>query len=333
MVVRNEGPFIARCLDRLLGQDYPHDRMEIVIADGGSDDNTREVLAEYQQKHPMIRVYDNPNRIAASGLNVTIDHATGELLVRVDGHAEVADDFVSQAVRLMQEHPEAWSGGGPIVHAGTNRFGEAVAIAMSHPCGVGLATHRFPNYEGYVESAQFPTFRRWIFDRIGKFDESLVRTEDDELAYRITQAGGKIYVSPRIRYVYYVRDRIDRLFRQYFQYSFWRIPVIRKHKRPTTLRQVVPPLFFLTMIVLAIVGAVLRQPIVALALPAIYVTTLLAIAVTVIPRKGFAVASLVPFALATMHVAYALGISYGVWAMLFRKGAWDPAGSMSALSR
>ncbi len=117
-----------------------------------------------------------------------------------------------------------------------------------------MATHRFPNYEGYVEGAHFPTFRKWIFDRIGKFDENLVRTEDDEFNYRITQAGGKIYVSPRVRYVYYVRDRLGKLFRQYFQYSFWRIPVIRKHKKPTTLRQIVPPLFFLAMFVLAAVG-------------------------------------------------------------------------------
>ena len=213
---------------------------------------------------------DNPKRIVASGLNVAIERAQGELIMRIDGHGEVATDFVSQVVRLMDEHPEAWSGGGPIVHAGTNRFGEAVAVAMSHPLGVGLATHRFPNYEGYVEGAHFPTFRKWIFDRIGKFDEQLVRTEDDEFNYRIAQAGGKIYVSPRVRYVYYVRDALGKLFRQYFQYSFWRIPVVRKHKKPTTLRQIVPPLFFLAMFVLAVVGAWLRQPLVALALPAIY---------------------------------------------------------------
>ena len=254
MIVRNKGPFIARSLEQVLAQDYPRDRMEIIVADGMSDDNTRTVLAEYRAKYPFIQVVDNPKRIVASGLNVAIKHSRGELIMRIDGHGEVATDFASQVVRLMDEHPEAWSGGGPIVHAGTNRFGEAVAVAMSHPLGVGLATHRFPNYEGYVEGAHFPTFRKWIFDRIGNFDEDLVRTEDDEFNYRIAQAGGKIYVSPRVRYVYYVRDRLGKLFRQYVQYSFWRIPVVRKHKKPTTLRQVVPPLFFLTMFVLLAVG-------------------------------------------------------------------------------
>ncbi len=199
LVVRNEGPFIARCLDQVLAQDYPHDRMEVIVADGMSDDNTRAVLAEYGARHSFIQTVDNPRRIVASGLNIAIDHARGELIVRIDGHGEVATDFVTQNVRLMDEHPECWSAGGPIVHAGTNRFGEAVAVAMSHPMGVGLATHRFPNYEGYVEGAHFPTFRKWIFERIGNFDESLVRTEDDEFNYRITQAGGKIYISPRVR--------------------------------------------------------------------------------------------------------------------------------------
>jgi GT2 family glycosyltransferase len=333
MAVRNEGPFIALCLDQLLAQDYPRDQMEIIVADGMSDDNTRAVLAQYGAKYPLIQVVDNPKRIVAPGLNIAIARARGELIVRLDGHCEVASDFVSQAVRLMDEHPECWSAGGPIVHAGTNRFGEAVAVAMSHPLGVGLATHRFPNYEGYVEGAQFPTFRKWIFERIGNFDEQLVRTEDDELNYRITQAGGKIYVSPRVRYVYYVRDRLGKLFRQYFQYSFWRIPVIRKHKKPTTLRQMVPPLFFLTMFVLLAVGAWMRQPLVALALPVVYLSALIAVGISVVPRKGLAVGCLVPVALATIHFAYALGIAYGLFAVFFYPRAWDQSGSMSALSR
>jgi succinoglycan biosynthesis protein ExoA len=333
MVVRNEASFIARSLEQVLAQDYPREQMEIIVADGLSDDGTRDVLAQYQAQYPFIQVVDNPGRIVASGLNVAIDRAAGELIVRIDGHGQVATDFVSQVVQLMEDHPEAWSGGGPIVHAGTNRFGEAVAVAMSHPMGVGLATHRFPDYEGYVEGAHFPTFRKWIFDRIGKFDEGLVRTEDDEFNYRITQAGGKIFVSPRVRYVYFVRDRLGKLFRQYFQYSFWRIPVIRKHKKPTTLRQVVPPLFFLAVVVLAVLGIWLGQPLVALALPAVYLGALGLVAISVIPRKGLAVALLVPLALATIHFAYALGIAYGAWAAVFHKRAWDQTGTMSALNR
>ena len=136
-----------------------------------------------------------------------------------------------------------------------------------------------------------------------------------------------------MRYVYYVRETLSKLFRQYVQYSFWRIPVVRKHKKPTTLRQMVPPLFFLTVFVLAVVGAWLRQPLVALALPAIYLLALIGVGISVVPRKGLAVGCLVPVALATIHFAYALGIAYGLFALMFRPHAWDQSGSMSMLNR
>ena len=334
MVVRNEASFMARALELVLAQDYPRDRMEIIVADGLSDDGTRDVLAEYQARYPFIQVVDNPGRIVASGLNVAIDRAQGELIVRIDGHGQVATDFVSQVVQLMDEHPEAWCAGGPIVHAGTNLFGEAVAVAMSHPLGVGLATHRFEDYEGYVEGAHFPTFRKWIFDRIGKFDEGLVRTEDDEFNYRIAQAGGKVYVSPRVRYVYYVRDRLGKLFRQYFQYSFWRIPVIKKHKKPTTLGRWFRPCSFWRCSCCWCVGIWLRQPWIALALPAIYLAALIAGRhFGRFRARAWPLPRLVPLAVATMHFAYALGIAYGAWAAMFYPKAWDQTGSMSTLNR
>jgi glycosyltransferase involved in cell wall biosynthesis len=331
--VRNEAGFIQRALDQILAQDYPADRLEIIVADGMSDDGTREILKRYTERYERIKMVDNPSRITPSALNVAIAAATGDVITRIDGHCEVAADFIRQNVLLLAEHPEAWVVGGPIVHAGKNRFGKAVAVAMAHPAGVGMATHRFSNFEGYVEGAQFPTFRRWVFDRVGTFDEQLVRNQDDELNYRITQAGGRSYISPRVKYVYYVRGRIGQLFKQYFHYSFWRIPVLRKHKKPTTPRQLVPPLFFLAVIVLAIVGTALRQPLLALALPAVYLAALITIAASVIPRQGQAVAALVPVAMATMHFAYAAGIAYGLWALAFHRRAWDPGSHMTTISR
>ncbi len=333
MPLYNEGPFIARSLEQVLAQDYPADRIEIIVADGMSNDKTREIVAEYQRRYPQISMVDNPSRFRAAGLNLAIAKSKGDVIICVDGHCEVATDFVRQDVELLGEHPEAWCVGGPTVHTGTNVFSKAVAIAMSHPFGVGTATHRFANFEGYGEGAQFAAFRRWVFDRIGFFDEVMVRTEDDELNYRMSQAGGKTYLSPRVQYKYYVRDTFQKLFQQYVQYSFWRIPVMRKHKRPTTVRQIVPPLFFLTMLVLLACGLVLRQPLVALALPVLYIGALLAIGILSIPKVGLKVAALVPVAMATMHAAYALGIAYGLFAALFRPQAFDPSGSMSQQKR
>src|SRR5262249_23130676 len=246
-------------------------------------------------RFPQIKLVDNPQRVTPSGLNAAIAIAKGEIISRIDGHCEVASDFVRQNVQLLQDHPEAWAVGGPMMHVGKGMLGAAgaVALAMSHPAGVGMARHRFPDFEGYADTAQFPAFRSWVFDRIGMFDEKLVRTEDDEFNYRIVQAGGRIFISPQVRYVYYVRNRLGNLFTQYFQYSFWRIPVIRKHKRPTTVRQVVPLLFFLTILILLITGIWLRQPLIALGLPVAYVITLVIVAMSVIRLKGPLVATLV----------------------------------------
>ena len=255
------------------------------------------------------------------------------MIVRIDGHALIASDFLRQNIALLAEHPEAWSVGGPIRHAATTTFGKAVGVAMSHPLGVGNARHRYPDYEGYIEGAQFPAIRRWVFDRIGMFDERLVRNQDDEFNYRIRRAGGKVYVSPRVRYSYFVRARIGQLFKQYFQYGFWRIPVIEKHGRPTTLRQMAPTLFYRGLRVSLLAGLWWRQPLLAVALPLIYTIALLVAGAATMARHGFRVSSCVPVAIATMHAGYALGLGYGIWARFFRTGAWDAQGKMAAISR
>jgi glycosyltransferase involved in cell wall biosynthesis len=331
--VRNERLFVARTLDCILRQDYPADRYEVVVADGMSDDGTRAIIAEYAGRDHRVRLVDNTERVTPTGLNAAITASRGEILCRIDGHCEVADDFISQNVTLLNEHPEAWIVGGPIVHDGKGLRGKAAAIAMSHPLGVGAARHRFPGFEGYADTVQFPAFRRWVFDRVGLFDERLVRTEDDELHYRVTQSGGRIFVSPRVRYVYYVRDRLGKLFRQYFQYSFWRIPVLRKHRKPTTVRQMIPILFFAAMAIMAAIGLWFEQPLVALALPLAYVAAMLLLGVSVVRHAGIRVAGLVPVAVMTMHAAYALGMAYGVTAALYRPRAWAVNGAMTTLNR
>jgi succinoglycan biosynthesis protein ExoA len=333
MPIRNEVAFIAHLLDAILAQDYPASRMEVIVVDGMSTDGTREIVHRYQAEHPSLRLIDNPLQIVPTGLNTGLAHARGEVIIRVDGHCDLSRDFVRANIAILTEHTEAWSVGGPIVHVAKSLFGKAVATAMSHPLGVGNASHRFANYEGYGEGAVFPAVRRWVFERVGEFDERLVRNQDDEFNYRITQAGGKIYISPRIRSTYFVRERIELLYRQYFQYAFWRIPVVRKHRRPTTLRQLAPLLFYLAMISSLLLGLWLKQPLLAVALPLVYGTILLGSGLALVPRVGFAVACLVPVAMATMHAGYAAGSTYGLWAAVFQPGAWNYEGPMATLSR
>jgi succinoglycan biosynthesis protein ExoA len=333
MPVRNEAGFIGRVIEGVLAQDYPPDRLELIVADGMSTDGTRHILKRLQVEHPRVIVIDNPDRIVSTGLNAALAFARGDVIVRLDGRSLVAPDFVRQEVKLLAEHPEAWSVAGPIRHTATTPFGKAVALAMSHPIGVGSAFHRGLNYEGYTEGAELPAVRRWVFDEIGAFDVRLERNQDDEFSYRIAHAGGKTYVSPHVSYTHVVREHIGQLYKQYYRCGFWCIPVIQKHGRPTTLRQVVPTLFYASCLAWLAAGLILNKPLVALGLPAFYAATLLGAGLAALPRHGVKAAALLPVAIAVMQAGYGLGFGYGLWARLFRPGAWNTNRHMAAISR
>ncbi len=333
MPVRNEATFVARSLGAVLAQDYPADRMEIIVADGMSTDGTRGVVQMLRAEHPNLRMIDNPGKIVPTGLNAALDAACGDILIRVDGHSEVAPDFVRQNVSVMQEQVEAWCVGGPLIHHARSHSGRAIAIAMAHPVGVGNALHHFAGYEGWSQGVPFPAFRRWVFQKVGRFEEQLVRNQDDEFNYRIMQAGGRIYISPRIRYLYFVRERLLQLFKQYFQYGFWRIPVMRKHHRPTSLRQLAPPLFLLSVVGLILLAIIFNHAAIAFVMPGLYLSVLLTSAMTKVRTEPLSVVIRVPLAIAVMHFGYGLGIAYGLWASVFKRGAWNDHIRMATLSR
>ena len=257
---RNEAEFIEDCIDALMAQEAVPKDYSVLVLDGMSDDGTREILSRLTAKYPRLRVLDNPELIVSTALNRGIIASNSSVVIRVDGHARFASDFVRANLELLVEHPEAWAVGGPIVHQGRSTFAKGVALAMSSRFGVGSASHRNECYEGYVESAQFPAIRRWVFDRVGTFDEDLVRNQDEEFNFRVTRSGGKIYISPRVKYEYFVRETPAQLWRQFLQYGYWKVPVMLRHGRPIALRHVMPTLFVVGT-ALCILGAlVLPEP-------------------------------------------------------------------------
>jgi len=331
--VRNEARFIETLIEQLLGQDYPQEKVEILIADGMSDDGTREILSQLCACYPKVRLIDNPERIVATGLNRLIQNANGNVLMRIDGHMSVPKDYVRINVGLLMEHPEAWGVGGPIVHVGGNIFANSVAAAMSTPLVMGFASHRLAEFEGYGEGAAFWTFHKWVFERVGLFDEKLVRTEDDEFNYRVTQAGGRFYLSPKSKSLYFVRDSVRKVALQFFQYSFWRIPVMKKHRRPTTVRQIVPLAFFALIAILVIVGLALGSIWTTFLLPVFYFAVITLVSIASVPKVGFKSAALLPLVIVVIHVSYAWGMLVGIWASYFRPGWFDIHGTMTRISR
>ncbi|HEX9004828.1 MAG TPA: glycosyltransferase family 2 protein, partial [Blastocatellia bacterium] len=247
MPVRNEADYIANSLGAVLEQDYPADLMEIIVADGMSTDATREVVRSLQARFPNVRLIDNPGKIAPTGLNRAINEARGDIIVRVDGHCEIEPDYVRRSVEHLQNdgpHGRVDGVGGPIETIGETAMAEVIAAAMSSSFGVGGSAFRTVKGRTMLtDTIAFPTYTREIIERGGEYDEELVRNQDDEYNYRLRKMGANLLLASDVRSRYYSRGTLKKLFKQYFQYGFWKVRVLQKHPRQMSLRQFVPPLF------------------------------------------------------------------------------------------
>lgn len=310
---RNEYRHIETCVRSILAQKRPSRGMEIIVADGLSDDGTREILQRLTKEYPELRMVDNPRRVTPCAMNAGIREARGEYVAILGAHCKYATDYLWTCVELLDEHPEVACAGGPIHSEGRSLFGQAVAAAMSHPVGIGNARHRHPNYEGYAEGACYPVFRKEVFGQIGLYDEMLVRNQDDELNYRLTKQGGKVFLSPRARSTYFVRETISSLFRQYFEYGYWRVAVIKKHRMPASWRHLVPVIFLIGLIVSFTLALIVPEGwrLLMLSGPCVYALILCGVGLHLSRRAGWKVGLLFPVAAATLHIAYAIGFISG----------------------
>lgn len=240
MPVRNEAAFIERSLGAILAQDYPAQRLEILIADGQSEDATLAIIAGMQGAERVV-ILENPARIQAAGLNLMIQRATGEYVVRVDGHTIIAPDYVSECVRLLQATGAA-NAGGPMTPVATTFIGQAIAAAGRSPFAVPTAFHvsATPQYTDTVYLGAWP---REVLRQAGGYNEQPSVNEDYELNIRIRAAGGRIYFSPTIRSDYYGRQTLRALGRQYYRYGRSKVKTLRLHPASLRPRQIVAPLF------------------------------------------------------------------------------------------
>jgi len=312
MPIRNEADFIERAIRSILDNDYPVDRIEVLVVDGMSDDGTREIVEKLSKSDSRVKMLDNPRRIVSTALNIGLRAARGDLFVRVDGHAKIAPDFIRKSIQCLCDHPDAWVVGGYIETIADGYIGQAIASAMRSPIAVGNSRFRLGNYEGWVDTLAFGTHHKWILDRIGYFDEELVRNQDDEFNLRIILAGGKIWMSKSIRSEYFSRGSLRKLWRQYFQYGFWRIRTLQKHRRPATIRQVIPLLFVLSLVILGLAGFLLKFFWWLLLAEAAFYVLGLAIGSIDVGRKAcWKYALLAPLVFAILHFGYGVGSLWG----------------------
>ena len=326
---RNEIREIRAFLDCIVRQEIGALKMEVLIADGMSSDGTRPVLDEFQKRFENVMVLDNPGRIVSTGLNRAILEARGEIIIRMDAHTLYAPDYIRNCVAVLKE-TGAVNVGGPALTRADGYIAEAIAHAFHTPFASGGAKYRNPRYEGPVDTLSYGCWRKSKLESIGFFDENLVRGEDDDLNRRLASQGGMIWQSPRIVSWYRPRTRLRPLFWQHFQYGFWKVPIVWKHRRRPTWRNFVPASCLAAAIILLLCAiaanatgsATFRNSVfvVLLALACLYLGGSLASAFSVAKRNGWRFLPFMPIVFGIFHISYALGFFLG---LAFPPGPWN----------
>ena len=249
MVVYNEEDYIEKAIDSLFKQDIGNYDLEIIIVDGNSTDGTRDIVSALGEENPQIHIIDNPDRIVPIGFNRALSICKGSIIIRLDGHAAVKSNYVTQCLKIL-ERTSADCVGGPIINSSNGIIGKSINIAQSSNFGTGGASFRSLVDGGkYVSTLAFGAYKRNVFNEIGGYDEELIRNQDDEFNLRLIQSGRKIWLDSSIQSIYYPRSTFLKLFKQYFQYGFYKIRVIQKRAGFSSWRHIAPLCFVLILII------------------------------------------------------------------------------------
>lgn len=251
----NEEKTIQLLLHAILAQDYPVERMEVVIADAQSQDLTREMVNSFMDEHPSlkVRVIENIKRTIPAAVNLAASNSDGKYLIRMDAHSIPDCTYVSNCLRLLDKGIAQNVGGvWDILPGDRSCIAIAIAKAASHPVGAGDAKYRLDSNAGFVDTVPFGSYLKSTFMNLGGFNEKMLANEDYEFNARIREFGGKIWLDPSIRSKYFARKNIKELASQYWRYGYWKFKMLRSFPQTLRWRQAIPPIFCLTIYLLGI---------------------------------------------------------------------------------
>jgi glycosyltransferase involved in cell wall biosynthesis len=319
---RNEENHIESCLDTILAQDFFDNNFEIIIVDGHSDDKTRALIRKYEHNHSNIKVLKNPRKIVPSALNIGIRASMGKYIIRMDAHNRYEQNYISKCIKYLNEYSADNVGGICVTLPGKNNtLGKSIALGSSHPFGVGNAYFRIGlKKPKEVDTVPFGCYKREVFQKIGLFDEDLIRNQDDEFNLRLIKNGGKILLVPEIVSHYYARDTLKKLWRMYYQYGYFKPLVVRKIGSVLTLRQLVPALFISLLFLTGLLSWTARPFLfIFLSMLACYLTVNLGYSAAIAFRKGKKQIFTLPLVFSTLHFSYGLGYLKGLWSFMLWK--------------
>ena len=320
----NEQSTIRLLLDALHQQTYPRANMEVIIADGISKDGTRNAIESFQKEFPdlNVRVVDNSNRSISSGLNRAIEVSRGEIILRLDAHSKPYPDYVANSVSAHGEGRGENVGGVWEIRPGSDTWiANSIAVAAAHPLGVGDALYRHTKQAAEVDTVPFGSFRRALIEQIGFFDESLLTNEDYEFNARVRKSGGKIWLDPSIRSIYFARSTFRELIQQYWRYGFWKWRMLSRYPDTLRWRQALPPLFVLSLISLIVLSIFIPFTRILLAGELVIYLSIMVLAglyAALRQHKAYLILGL-PLAIPAMHLAWGSGFLWSILASSIQK--------------
>ena len=313
--MRNEEKYIGRCLESVIANDFPQDQYEIIVVDGESSDGSREIVLEKQLKFPNLRLLRNPSRVVPPAMNIGIRQARGRYIIRMDAHSEYPFDYIASCVAELERTGAANVGGRWITRpGGDSQVAKAIAFITQNPLVVGNAQYRLGNDDRYVDTVPFGAFRKEIFEQVGMFREDLVRHQDYELNARIRQAGGKIFLSPKIHNIYYNVPTFQKFVRQAYMNGLWCARAWIRYPVCFCWRHAIPLFFVLGVLCLAVSSLIFRPlswP--SFALFSVYMLACFAVGIRAARRHGLKHLLLAPALMFSYHFVYGISTLAGLF--------------------
>jgi GT2 family glycosyltransferase len=310
---RNERDYISECIHAIADSDLEAgDTISIFIVDGMSNDGTRHVIKEIAEKFSFVNVIDNTHQLTPFAFNLGIkSHFKDVDFFQIVGSRHIISKYYLRvALKTLRNDENTWCVGGKLINSYTNFLSEVISKCMASRFGMGIGNFRTLNDSGYTDTVTSPMYPKFVFERIGFFDEELVRNQDDDFNYRVAKAGGKIFFSSEISLKYYVRSNFQSLWKQFYQYGYWKVYVNKKHSTITTLRQVIPALFVIFLMTFPF--TFVSKPFFIMFVAILNLYLILALLTSVRVSKHFKGVIYSVFTFIILHVGYGLGYLNGI---------------------
>lgn len=322
VVAYNEESFLPNLLKDLANQTYPHQLTEVVLIDGRSTDNTRKIMDEFKENNESfmsVQVLDNPKRIQAAGWNIAITNATGDVIIRIDAHTHIPAEFTAKNMELQESGEYVTGGVRPCLIENQTLWKKMLLEVENSMFGSSMSKSRRSQEKAYVKSMFHAAYRREVFEKVGGFNEHLLRTEDNEIHYRIRQAGYKLCFDPSIQSFQYARNSLKRMIKQKYGNGYWIGITLGVCSGCISVYHMVPFAFVGAIVVTSILASLGFWQLAALMWSCYLLFAISQMIVSTINKKASALTIMMPILFLLMHISYGIGTFVGLMKMPFVK--------------